>query len=88
MCLQIISLFVGVFGHFLEIASLDFAKNVRNYCNYCEESSLKISGSEKKIWSQDMEISLIWACPGNFWARSNISSFVLGGDLILHIMIV
>ena len=33
MCLQIISLFVskiGVFGHFLEIASLDFAKNFRN----------------------------------------------------------
>ena len=33
MCLQIIMQFVSkiaVFGHFLEIASLDFAKNVRN----------------------------------------------------------
>ena len=55
MCLQIISLFVskiGVFGHFLEIASLDFAKNVRNYSYYCEELSLKISGSEKNLVSR------------------------------------
>ena len=55
MCLQIISLFVskiGVFGHFLEIASLDFAKNARNYNYYCEESSLKISGSEKNLVSR------------------------------------
>ena len=54
-CLQIISLFVskiGVFGHFLEIASLDFAKNVRNDSYYCEESSLKISGSEKNLVSR------------------------------------
>ena len=32
-CLQIIAQFVSkiaVFGHFLEIASLDFAKNFRN----------------------------------------------------------
>ena len=74
MCLQIISLFgskIGVFGHFLEITSLDFAKNFRNYSSYCEESSLKIQ-VQKKIWSQDMEISWIWACPGNFWAKSNI----------------
>ena len=55
MCLQIISLFVskiGVFGHFLENASLDFAENLRNYSNYCEESSLKISGSEKNLVSR------------------------------------
>ena len=33
ICLQIIGQFVskiGVFGHFLEIASLDFAENFRN----------------------------------------------------------
>ena len=55
MCLQIISLFVskiGVFGHFLENASLDFAENLRNYSYYCEESSLKISGSEKNLVSR------------------------------------
>ena len=55
MCLQIISLFVskiGVFSHFLENASLDFAENLRNYSNYCEESSLKISGSEKNLVSR------------------------------------
>ena len=55
MCLQIIAQFVSkiaVFGHFLEIASLDFAKNVRNHNYYCEESSLKISGSEKNLVSR------------------------------------
>ena len=55
MCLQIISLFVskiGVFGLFLENASLDFAENLRNYSYYCEESSLKISGSEKNLVSR------------------------------------
>ena len=55
MCLQIISLFVSkieVFRHFLEIAALDFAKNFRNYSNLCEESSLKISGSEKNLVSR------------------------------------
>ena len=46
-CLQI-----SGFCHFLEIASLDFAKNFRNYSNYCEESSLKISGSEKNLVSR------------------------------------
>ena len=50
ICVLIINLFVSelvVFGHFLEIASLDFARNSRNYRNYCEESPLKISGPEK-----------------------------------------
>ena len=54
-CVQIINLFVSklqVFGHFFEIASLDFAEDLRNYSNYCEESSLKISGSEKNLVSR------------------------------------
>ena len=55
ICLKNISVFVSkiaLFDHFLEISSLDFAKNVRNYSNYCEESSLKISGSEKNLVSR------------------------------------
>ena len=41
-----------VHRHYLEIASLDFVRNVINYSNYCEESCLKISGPEKNLVSR------------------------------------
>ena len=88
MCLQIISLFVskiGVFGHFLEIASLDFAKNVRNYCYYFEESSLKISGSEKNLVSRYGDFFDL-GMPRQLLGK--VQYLQLGGDFILHIMIV
>ena len=43
---------------------------------------------QKKIGSQDIAPSRIWACPGSFRAHPIFSRLVHGSNLILHIMIV
>ena len=57
---------------FLGLASSPYVTSIVSQSVCPTVSSLKISGSEK-IWCQDMKISWIRACPGSFWANSNMS---------------